>query len=192
MWGRARKRETVNDPDWVSLPDEELVRLAERDSDAFGHLYERYHDEIEGFIRSRVGGNDAIAQDVTSEVFTKALTALPRYTDGPFRAWVYQIARNSVIDYHRRKKPVGSTDGLLHLVSHEAPPDERAIASEADARLHEAIAHLNPRQREILTYRLHGYSAVEAGQHLGMKPDAIKSAQHRAFRKLRSLLGERP
>lgn len=191
-WGGAKKSRIKNDPDWDSLPDEELVHLAKDDPDAFGVLYQRYAQAITGFIRSRVGGNDAVAEDMTSMVFTKALTALPRYTNGPFRAWMYQIARNTIIDEYRRKGPSASIDNLGGIEADIDDPLDHAVASDAARQLHEAILTLKPGQREIVRLRLHGLTIAAIADRLGITENAVKSAQRRAFIALRSHPGVRP
>lgn len=187
-FGRTREDGGVTSE--ADLPDEDLVRLAQRDPEAFGRLYERYAPEIEGFVRSRVRGDREVAQDITSQVFTKAFTALPRYTKGPFRAWLYQIARNTLIDEHRRKRPVTTIDEFDDLVSHDASLEDQVIASEARDRLHGALGQLTSSQRDVVYLRLQGYTTTEIGKQLGLSTEAVRSVQHRAFVKLRTYLRE--
>ncbi len=168
------------------------MRLAQDDREVFGVLYERYAREMRGFVRARSGGNDAVAQDITSAVFTKALAALPRYTDGPFRAWLYQIARNTIIDEYRRKRPAGSIDDLGEIGGDGDDPLDHAVAADAARRLHEAILTLRPAHREIIRLRLHGLSIAQIASRLDMTEDAVKSAQRRAFTALREHPGVRP
>lgn len=191
-WGRRHRHFASRTPEWENLPDEELVRLAQDDREVFGVLYERYAPEIRGFVRARTGGSDAVAQDITSAVFTKALAALPRYTDGPFRAWLYQIARNTVIDEYRRKRPSSSIEDLEEIESDLDGPLDRVVAADAARRLHEAILTLRPAQREIVRLRLHGLSIAEIASRLDMTENAVKSAQRRAFIALREHPGVRP
>lgn len=180
-WGRRQRDRTSDTPEWNDLPDEDLVRFAKEDREAFGVLYERYAPEITGFIRTRTGGNDAVADDIASMVFTKALTALPRYDKGPFRAWLYQITRNTIIDEYRRKRPSGSIDNLGEIEADGDDPLDHAVASDAARRLHEAILTLKPAQREIVRLRLHGLSIAEVAKQVGLSENGVKSAQRRAF-----------
>lgn len=187
---RQRHRER-DAPEWEELPDEDLVRIAKDNPDAFGVLYERYAPEITGFIRARSGGNDVVAEDIASIVFTKALTALPRYSKGPFRAWLYQITRNTIIDEYRRKRPSGSLDDLGEIRADVDDPLDRAVAADAARRLHEAILTLKPAQQEIVRLRLHGLSIAEIASRLGKTENGVKSAQRRAFMALREHPGVR-
>ena len=171
-----------------TLSDEALVRLAQADPARFGQLYERYAAEITRFYLARMHGNEALAQDLTSQVFTRAYTALPRYIEGSFRGWLYQIARNILIDSFRRQRPTTSLDGIASISANESPLDERVIAEEARIQLHEALAQLDEPQRSILTLRLQGLTGPEIASRLGMSHEAMKSAQYRAMAKLRSSL----
>jgi len=172
----------------AELSDDDLAVQAQRHPDTFGQLYERYAREIEGFILPRVGGNRELAQDLTSQVFTKAFTALPRYQTGAFRGWLYQIARNTIIDSHRRARPTAPLDDATAIETHDQRLDDRVIAAEAAARLHRALDQLKPDQRRIILLRLQGLSGSEIASRLGLHPDAVKSAQYRAFAKLRTML----
>jgi len=177
-------------PDEVS--DEELVRLAVGDPERFGELYARYARPIYAFILPRVDRNDAIAEDLTSQVFARALVALPGFRPGVFRAWLYAIARNAVIDHYRRQRPGASLDAALEIASDEPGLDERAVAEDARMRLHAALSRLVPAQRQIVELRLHGLTGAEIAERLNLHPDAVKSAQYRAFSRLRVILEETP
>src|SRR5215204_246366 len=80
--------------------DDALVLAAQANSADFAALYERYVDPIYRFCFRRLG-NRAAAEDATSVVFERALKALPRFTTGSFRAWLFTIARNAITDVHR-------------------------------------------------------------------------------------------
>src|ERR1700736_3345884 len=82
-----------------------LVERAKLDPAAFGELYDRYFSQIYRFVYSRVRDQTA-AEDVTSEVFMKALRGIGRYQDTgrPFSAWLYQIAVNAVNDRYRASR----------------------------------------------------------------------------------------
>ena len=72
--------------------------LAQRDPYAFALLYTRYLDPIHRYCYRRLGSREA-AEDATSLVFAKALSALPRYHDTSFRSWLFTIAHHVVIDH---------------------------------------------------------------------------------------------
>jgi len=82
------------------------ARVQNISTPAAEELYREHHEHIFRFIWSRV--HDAQhAEDLTGEVFTRMVASLPDYSDRslPFRAWLYRIARNLVIDDYRKKSP---------------------------------------------------------------------------------------
>lgn len=174
----------------AALPDDVLVRRAQQDPELFGVLWQRYAMDIQRFHASRLGGDRTTAEDLTSITFSKALAALPRFTDGPFRAWLYQIARNALIDHQRRQRPVAPPDALDAMPSDHLSPHEQAVRAEAADRLYRAMRKLKGNQHEIVKLRLLGCDTDEICERLGLSPNAVKSAQFRAFSKLRESLGD--
>ena len=79
--------------------DLRLIALAQADPRAFACLYQRFFDQIYWYCFGRLGDAKA-AEDATSEVFAKVLAALPRYAarETSFRAWLFRIAHNVVLD----------------------------------------------------------------------------------------------
>lgn len=86
----------------IELSDEQLAARAQHDPNAFAPLYQRYVRPIYAFCFQRLGTRE-LAEDATSQTFVKALAALPGYRAGSFRAWLYTIAHNVVIDVHRAR-----------------------------------------------------------------------------------------
>ena len=104
----------------MTLPrayEDQLVERAKVDADAFGELYSHYFGQIYRFVYSRLRDQDA-AEDVTSEVFFKALRAIGRYKPSghPFSAWLYQISVNAIADHYRAKRPATSLDDAIGVV----------------------------------------------------------------------------
>ena len=81
-----------------------LVEKAKTDSLAFGELYDHYYVKISNYILRRVG-SIPISQDITSEVFFKAMKSLPKFEwrEISFSSWLYKIATNETYTYFRRK-----------------------------------------------------------------------------------------
>ena len=81
-----------------------LVDKAKSDEQAFGQLYDHYFDGVYGFIFRRTD-DEALAGDITSQVFLKALQNLKKYEFRglPFSAWLYRIASNEVNRFYRKK-----------------------------------------------------------------------------------------
>jgi RNA polymerase sigma-70 factor (ECF subfamily) len=176
------------------LSEAELVtRAARGEAEAFGDLYERHVDAIYRYVYFRVD-NAAEAEDLTATVFLKAWEALGRYRDNDmrFRALLYRIAHNLIIDRHRTRKseePLESADG------HSADLRETEagiIARERLQRLSAALARLEPAQQQVLTLRfIGGLSHAETAQVVGKSDGAVRVLQHRALAALRGWLGQR-
>src|SRR5947209_5336023 len=110
----SRRRATPVDPSdtpAAPLDDAALVERSRTDAEAFGELYDRYCAQIHRYVARRVGDREA-AQDVTAEVFLKALRAIDSYrpATAPFAAWLHRIAANAVIDHLRARKVTTSLD----------------------------------------------------------------------------------
>ena len=83
--------------------EEKLIRLAQKDVNAFGPLYDAHFNTVFGFIFKRTR-NQPLTGELTSIVFMKAMNSLPKYkiTGAPFSSWLIRIAFNEVRQYHRR------------------------------------------------------------------------------------------
>ncbi len=149
--------------------------------------YTRYVTAIYRFLYSRLG-NQEEAEDLTSEVFLKALRQLEPQRDGmSVQAWLYQVARTTLADYWRRRNRVPEDlIGYLDIpdITPENPPPDRAAVRFARWLLDQ----LPERYREILTLRfMKGYSIKEAAQAMGISVNHAKVLQYRAMQKAAAL-----
>ena len=80
-----------------------LIKLGDKES--FGILYDRYIEKIYQYIYYKTHHKET-AEDLTSLTFVKSLDYLPGFNEdnGNFKAWLYRIARNNIIDHYRTKK----------------------------------------------------------------------------------------
>jgi RNA polymerase sigma-70 factor (ECF subfamily) len=170
--------------------DAEVVARVRDDPAAFGVLYARYVGSIYRYCYRALGGREA-AEDATSQTFTAALAALPRYRGGSFRGWLFAIARNAVADARRRWPTLPfESAGVLRDAS--PTPEEQAMATEAGGSLRAALTRLTPEQRDVVELRLAGLTGPEIARALGRRPEAVKSTQFRAYARLRDVLGSKP
>jgi RNA polymerase sigma-70 factor (ECF subfamily) len=172
-----------------SPTDDELVVEALANPAAFDRIYERYHEDIHHFVLSRMADPDR-AEDVTSQVFLKALRGLPFYRAGSFRGWLYRIARNAITDSYRRQPPVANGEVAAGRPAPEPEPLTVIEAREAREELQWVIGRLSGTQQAIIRLRLDGYTGQEMADRLGMSLSAMKSAQFRAFEKIRALMAD--
>ncbi|HAS28497.1 MAG TPA: RNA polymerase subunit sigma-70, partial [Dehalococcoidia bacterium] len=91
--------------------EQSLVHQAQKcNQEAFAKLYEQNFDKIYRYISLKVGNNTE-AEDMTQQVFIKALQSISSYKwkDVPFSAWLFRIAHNHVIDYYRKQSRQSTT-----------------------------------------------------------------------------------
>lgn len=184
-----------------SAPDGEaarimaLVELAqEGDNEAFAQLYDNYLDTVYRYIYYRVGSK-AVAEDLTSETFLRALRRIGTFTwqGRDFGAWLVTIARNLVADHFKssRFRLEVTTGEMLDANEVEASPEDCVLETLSNAALLEAVRKLNPQQQECVTLRfLQGLSVAETARIMGKNEGAIKTLQYRAVRTLARLLPE--
>ena len=178
-----------------SLPsrvdEQALVERAKREPIAFGELYDRYLLQIYRFVYSRVRDQTA-AEDVTSEVFMKALRSIGRYQDTgkPFSAWLYQIAVNSVADRYRGAKPVEDIDDQRDL-AFGGPALEEVAAQRDELRRIWSVVDTLPRQQKIaMVLKFQEDMKIEdIAVSMGKTPGAVKLLIHRGVTKVRQTLG---
>ena len=168
-----------------------LVERAKVDADAFGVLYDRHVAGIYRFAYTRLR-NAAAAEDVTAEVFIKALRNISRYQarGRPFACWLYRIAGNAVAD-HFRHEPVSDklSDGLPDTATQVEATAIRHLELESLWRL---VERLPRQQRLAMTLRFgEDRSARETAQIMGKSEAAVKLLIYRAVGRLRSEVAHR-
>lgn len=172
-----------------------LVRRAQSgEAEAFGELYDRYFDLVFRYIYYRVG-NRAQAEDFTSETFLRALRRIGSFTwtGRDIGAWFVTIARNIVLDHLKssRHRLEITTADMLDEDRAEDGPEDAVLDRVTNAELLRCVRMLNPEQQECIVLRfLHGLSVAETAAIMGKNDGAIKALQHRAVRRLASLLPE--
>ncbi len=170
------------------------IRASRGESAAFGLLYDRHVAAIYRYVYYRVR-DDAEAEDLTSDVFMRALKAMPRYEPRQaFLAWLYRIARNAVIDRARKgNRQVSFEDALEHPgVDKIVEPDAEILAHSDSATLRDALAKLTPLQQEVVVLRfLEGYSTEEIATIVGKREGTVRGIQFRAIGALRQLIPSR-
>jgi RNA polymerase sigma-70 factor (ECF subfamily) len=166
-----------------------LVRAAQRDPAKFDALYELYFNRVYYFLSARVRDR-ATAEDLTSEVFHKALANLPNYEwrGAPFAAWHFRIASNALADQYKRSSREHSLPG---------DPPEISAYSELSSRDLEAIDHqvqlfglvnkLPAAQRRVIYERFVDQRTIrEIADRLKKSEGAVKQLQFRALQTLRA------
>src|SRR5881227_607220 len=126
-----------------------LVRVADRDREAFELLYQRYVRSVFGLALRRLRDRQR-AEDAVQETFTAVWRSAASYRPerGPAAPWLYAIARNAIVDRFRTQ--IDTTGEVPEIVSADAGPAESAEASFVSYRVHRALEELPPREREVV------------------------------------------
>jgi RNA polymerase sigma-70 factor, ECF subfamily len=162
-----------------------LVEAAQEDPAKFANLYEIHFERIYAFLARRVRDRDVV-EDLTSEVFHKALANLRQYEwrGAPFGAWLTRIAANAVADQSKRSAREVAT-GEVDSPCEAAEPD--LDLAERDARLFRLVDELTANQRRVIHQRfVEGKSIRQIARELGRSEGAVKQLQFRALESLRS------
>lgn len=167
--------------------DQELVAQAQKGNEqAITLLYEMYVDAVFEYIGYRVDSR-ATAEDLTSEVFLHMVRGLAGYHDQgvPFRAWLFRIAANLVIDYYRQSKKRRDAPLLEEHASDDTDPFDRLARSEDQLRLHLAIRALPESYQNLLVLRfVENLPHTEIAGIMNKSADALRAMQHRALKAL--------
>jgi RNA polymerase sigma-70 factor, ECF subfamily len=166
-----------------------LVEAAQKDPARFADLYELNFERVYAFIARRVGDRDA-AEDLTSEVFHKALANLPRFEwrGAPFAAWLFKIAANAIADRAQRAGKELLVDDPPEL-GVEAIAEADLEKVEHQARLFRLVDQLPADQRHVIAMRFAADKSIrEIAEKLGRTEGAVKQLQFRGLQNLRAEL----
>jgi RNA polymerase sigma-70 factor (ECF subfamily) len=166
-----------------------LVQAAQQDPAKFEALYELHFERVYYFLARRVRDR-ATAEDLTSEVFHKALANLAdfEWRGAPFAAWLFRIASNTLADQYKRasREQPSSADAQNPETQPDlSSPDLEAI--DYHARLFRLVDHLPAVQRQVIRERfVEQRSIKEIAGRLKKTEGAVKQLQFRALQTLRS------
>jgi RNA polymerase sigma-70 factor (ECF subfamily) len=176
------------------MEERRLIAAAQRDRACFGNVYERYFELVYGYVARRVRDR-AATEDLTSEVFRKALANIDRFkwTGAPFGAWLLRIASNVIADRAKRQ----AKDGLrvdepsLTVESRDdarttQPQQVQLEEAERRAWVIRQVDELPDDQRRVVRLRFAEEKSIsEIAAELGRSEGAVKQLQFRALQNLR-------
>lgn len=180
------------------IDDEMLVAQFKSGSQkAFDELMKRYQQKIFGYLLRSVR-NYEDAEELTLEVFFKAYRALGSWEPkAKFSTWLYTIASNLSIDYHRSKarQPVYILEDeeiietKLVATDISSNPEKQLEDKERGRLIREAVDELSAKQKTVfMLARYEGMQIKEVAETLGMAEGTVKIHLHRAIKKLQTLL----
>lgn len=175
-----------------------LLKIASGDIKSFGEIYDYYITKIYRFIFFKVPSRE-IAEDLTSEVFTKTLSYLtnPDKKVKNLQAFLYQTARNLVIDYYRKNNqkeiPLlqeGDENYVPDLMSDQNKSKKKIEINLDVIELKKKIKNLKDEYREVIILRyLDEYSIKEIARILDKSNGAVRVLLHRAVKALKLVVG---
>lgn len=167
------------------------VRRAEAGEHAAqAELMQRYTRRVSGFVRAIIRQPDAV-EDVTQMVFIKMFRRLSRLRDpAVFESWLFTLARNTSLDFIRRRSCRPSTVALDDEVNQIADPSNINATSEILAALDRALSRLSPIDRSLVTQFVAGESYGSIAAQAGLSLATVKVRLHRVRPFLRTWVGE--
>jgi RNA polymerase sigma-70 factor (ECF subfamily) len=165
-----------------------LVRVADRDREAFEALYERYVRPVFGLALRRLRDRQR-AEDATQETFAAVWRSAHSYRPerGPAAPWLYTVARNAIVD--RQRARVEQPTEVPDTASTEPGPADRAESSFVSWRVHRALGDLPEKEREVLELAYWSeMSQSEVAAYLHIPLGTVKTRTRSALARLADLL----
>ncbi len=186
-------RRPARKPAPQSADERLLVEAAQGDPAKFDALYELHFDRIYFFLVSRVHDR-ATAEDLTSEVFHRALANLRNYEwrGAPFAAWLFRIASNAIVDHYKHSNRERQVHDLEHPLAQPELSSKDLGFIERHVHFFRLVEQLPEIQRRVVCERfVEERSIREIAKRLSKTEGAIKQLQFRALRTLRAQIGDR-
>nr|HEV7953945.1 RNA polymerase sigma factor [Candidatus Acidoferrales bacterium] len=169
-----------------------LIEAAQKDPARFGDIYERYFDRVYAYIARRVGNRDA-AQDLTSDVFHRALANIGKYESRgvPFGAWLFRIAANAIADKWKRTSKEFGNPAPEEIDSGKIDLEAAEHRIETRAQLFHAVRKLPTEQRRVIQLRFAEEKSIrDIAQEMRKTEGAVKLLQFRAIQNLRDRMSD--
>ncbi len=162
------------------------------DKEAYGALYSQFYVPVFRYIYLRIRSKEE-AEDLAQTVFIKVYQSLDRYQDRGSEplAYFFTVARNTVIDFYRKKKEssLEANQQFLEIADLRQNPEEDFAKKESYEMITQAIHYLPEEQREVIILKfINDLTNSEIATVLNKNEPAIRQIQHRALKTLRERL----
>jgi len=174
-----------------------VARAGQGDAEAIGLLYDTYVTQVYRYCMGRVR-HAADAEDLTEEIFLKVIAAIEGFEwrvlgeseRSPFRAWVFRIAHNHVVSFHRRAAARGPSAELSETMhDDQRGPQDLAETKITIEEVMELVRQLPDAQRDVILLRfVSGLSVAETATVLDKQQTNVKVLQHKGVQRLKRLL----
>lgn len=165
-----------------------LTKAKTGDDGAFTELYNLYFEKIYRFIYYRTSHKE-VSEDLAEDVFVKAYEKISTIKDEKsFEGWLYQIARNTVIDYYRSKKQTLPIEEFENLLQYESTVIDVIDLQSQQKTFLKLLKELNSEQQQVIKLKfLEDLDNYTIAKMLHKSEGAIRVIQHRAITKLKEL-----
>jgi len=179
-------KKTLEEADLKDL----VLQSKEGDTDAFGKLYDHYFDSVYRFIAFRVP--EEIAEDLVADIFVKAWEKLHTYKvqrKVPFGAWLFRIARYTLIDAYRAQRKLEEVPEDMEDTDELNRAETRVKRKHLLAMVRGAMDELPKRYQEVLHLSyIADLPSDEVARVLKIRNGAARTLKFRALKKLEELL----
>ena len=162
------------------------------DQQAFAQLFEQYYVPINRYLYFHMNSQQD-ADDLTDIVFLKTWQNLSNFklNKGTFKAWLYRIAHNQLIDFYRQSTSADPIDEMMEIEADAMKPENIILEKQEAFRLREALAKLDERSRSVIIHRfIAGLDHHETAKLLGLSEGNVRVIQLRSLKKIKSFFVE--
>lgn len=162
----------------------------DRLNEQFGEIYDQYIDKIYRFVYLKVNSQET-AEDITSKVFTKGWESYKNQPIDNVGAFLYQIARNSVVDHYREKgrTKIVSAENNPNLVDLGASAHEKAILASDIENIKLAISKIKKDYQDVIIWHyVNGMKVTEIAQIMEKPQGTVRVMLHRGLKELKSVI----
>lgn len=177
------------------MTDQELENLLKKaqngDREAFGFIFDEYSGRIYKFVYLRVGHKE-ISEDILADTFVKAWLKIAQINSHKaLSSWLYQVAKNNIIDYYRVKKETVAIEDVESVLEDPYNAIDQANLSIEQRKIIELLEKLPSEQAQVIRYRFfEDLTNTEIAQLMDKNEGAIRVIQHRAIANLKELLSK--
>lgn len=159
----------------------------------FAKFYDMHFDRIYRFVYFRVGSNKELAEDLTQDVFVKALDAFERYDPNiSTSAWIFTIARNHIINQMAKVRPQADIDDIENSIHVREEWGEKMEFDYDEKRLMAAIAQLPKDEADLIRLKyIDGWKFNEIAEWTNASSGSLRVKAMRVMKKLRTILKQK-